>query len=80
MHSFQMGQVLGSGGVEIISEAGGEEEEQEMVKQVRNFSSLPTPKFPKQGNKNEAKTNLESWDLGAPERDPAHLFSARKFS
>lgn len=47
MHSFQMGQVLGSGGVEIISEAGGEEEEQEMVKQVRKFLQSTHPKISK---------------------------------
>lgn len=49
---------------------------------LENSASLPAPKLPKQGNKNEDKTKLEPQDLGdlgAPEKDPADLFSARKF-
>lgn len=46
---------------------------------LENFSSLSAPKIPKEGNKDEDKTKLEPQDLGAPEKDPADLFSARKF-
>lgn len=81
MHSFQMGQVLGFGGVEIIHETdlGERRRSKKQSNNLEIFSSLPAPKFAKQGTKNEDKTKLEPRNLGAPEKDPADLFSARKF-
>lgn len=73
-----MWQVLGSGGADIIRERGGEEKEQEMVKQVSKFQPV-SPQISEEGNKKEDNTELEPKSLLAPGKDPAVVFSARKF-
>lgn len=69
----------GSGIWEIIYGQGERRRSKEWSNKLPNFYSLPASKFPKERNKNEDKTKLEPWDLGAPEKDPVDLFSARKF-